>query len=217
LSSFVRASTKLSRSAVAAASTTKFQARSAHHISVPDNEYKRDGAGVTATAESRRAFTYVVAASMGVVAATSAKNLLNQFLDTWTASADVKAMAQLEVEIDGISEGTNVVLKWQGKPLFVRHRTPEEIDIAAKVSMSDLPDQQSDADRVKKPNWLVVLGVCTHLGCVPISHAGNFGGYFCPCHGSHYDTSGRIRQGPAPENLVVPPYKFTDDGLLIVG
>ncbi len=102
-----------------------------------------------------------------------------------------------------------MTFKWQGKPLFVRHRTPEEIEAMSAVDMSKLPDPQADKDRVQagKEKWLVVLGICTHLGCVPLSHAGDFNGYFCPCHGSHYDASGRIRKGPAPLNLALPPYK----------
>lgn len=121
--------------------------------------------------------------------------------------ADVKAMAQLEVDLSAIPEGNNVVLKWQGKPLFVRHRTDAEVSEVRSVETTSLVDPCSDQDRTKQEKWLIVLGICTHLGCVPISHAGDFNGYFCPCHGSHYDASGRIRKGPAPLNLEVPPYK----------
>jgi len=106
--------------------------------------------------------------------------------------------------------------KWRGKPLFVRHRTENEIAAEEAVDINTLRDQQTDGDRVVQPEWLIVLGICTHLGCVPIANAGNFGGYYCPCHGSHYDASGRIRQGPAPLNLEVPPYEF-QGSLVIVG
>jgi ubiquinol-cytochrome c reductase iron-sulfur subunit len=99
-----------------------------------------------------------------------------------------------------------VTLKWRGKPLFIRHRTDKEIQLARSVPMSDLIHKESDEDRVKEAKWLVVLGVCTHLGCVPIPNQGEYNGYYCPCHGSHYDTSGRIRKGPAPLNLEVPPH-----------
>ncbi|MCO5577666.1 hypothetical protein L7F22_031497 [Adiantum nelumboides] len=106
----------------------------------------------------------------------------------------------------------------QGIPVFVRHRTQEEIDEANKVEVNSLRDPQKDSDRVKRPEWLVMLGVCTHLGCVPIGEAGDYGGWYCPCHGSHYDISGRIRRGPAPLNLEVPEYDFNDDeGKLIIG
>jgi ubiquinol-cytochrome c reductase iron-sulfur subunit len=116
-----------------------------------------------------------------------------------------------------VSLGKNVVFKWRGKPLFVRHRTQEEIDEVNGVDVATLRDPQPDSDRVVKPEWLILIGVCTHLGCVPIANAGEFGGYFCPCHGSHYDASGRIRKGPAPENLEIPTYEFPEDNMLVVG
>jgi ubiquinol-cytochrome c reductase iron-sulfur subunit len=111
---------------------------------------------------------------------------------------------------------------WRGKPVFVRYRTAEEIEIAEQTSLSDLKDPQADADRVQKSQWLVMIGICTHLGCIPLGQKvgepkGEFGGWFCPCHGSHYDTSGRIRKGPAPENLSIPPYAFLDDTSIKIG
>merc|ERR1719329_1623614 len=112
--------------------------------------------------------------------------------------------------------GSTITVKWRGKPVFIRHRTDEEIAVEAAVSMGSLKDPQTDAERAPDAEWLVVLGICTHLGCVPISNAGDYGGWFCPCHGSHYDGSGRIRKGPAPLNLEVPPYKLAD-GKLIIG
>jgi len=127
------------------------------------------------------------------------------------------AMAKVEVKLGAIPEGKNVIVKWQGKPVFIRHRTSEEIEEANQVDMKALRDPQTDADRVIKPEWLVMLGICTHLGCVPIGEAGDFGGWFCPCHGSHYDISGRIRKGPAPLNLEIPQYDFTDSETLLIG
>lgn len=134
-----------------------------------------------------------------------------------SASADVLALAKIEIKLNEIPEGKNVTFKWRGKPLFIRHRTAEEISVEQSVAVGTLRDAQHDNERCQKPEWLVVLGVCTHLGCVPIANSGDFGGYYCPCHGSHYDASGRIRKGPAPLNLEVPPYTFPEEGLLIVG
>lgn len=134
-----------------------------------------------------------------------------------SASADVLALAKIEIKLSDIPEGKSVTFKWRGKPLFVRHRTGAEISTEQSVNVGDLRDPQPDDARCKNPEWLVVLGVCTHLGCVPIANAGDFGGYYCPCHGSHYDASGRIRKGPAPLNLEVPEYSFPEDNLLIVG
>lgn len=137
-------------------------------------------------------------------------------ISSWSASKDVLAMAKIEVNLNDIPAGKNVVLKWRGKPLFVKHRTADEIAREVKVDVSTLRDPQTDEERTQKPEWLVLLGVCTHLGCVPIAGQGDYGGYYCPCHGSHYDGSGRIRKGPAPLNLEIPEYEFQGD-LLIVG
>lgn len=134
-----------------------------------------------------------------------------------SASADVLALAKIEIKLSDIPEGKSMTFKWRGKPLFVRHRTASEISAEESVNVSELRDPQPDNARCQRPEWLVVLGVCTHLGCVPIANAGDFGGYYCPCHGSHYDASGRIRKGPAPLNLEVPAYQFPEDNLLIVG
>jgi ubiquinol-cytochrome c reductase iron-sulfur subunit len=141
--------------------------------------------------------------------------MLKQFVATMAPAADVLALASAEFETGAIAEGTTLTVKWRGKPVFIRHRTETEIATEAAVGLGELKDPQTDADRAVDPKWLVVLGVCTHLGCVPISGAGEFGGWFCPCHGSHYDTSGRIRRGPAPLNLEVPPYKFNGDKLVV--
>ena len=151
----------------------------------------------------------------GVVVAHATKSTVVDFLSTLSASADVLALSKIEVDLSVIPEGKNIVVKWRGKPLFVRHRTQEEIDLAHDIDITTLRDPQHDDDRVVRPEWLILMGVCTHLGCVPIANAGDFGGYFCPCHGSHYDTSGRIRKGPAPLNLEVPPYEFNDETLVV--
>jgi ubiquinol-cytochrome c reductase iron-sulfur subunit len=137
-------------------------------------------------------------------------------------SQDVLALASTEVDISHIEAGQAITVKWRGKPVFIRHRTPEEIKAAEDVNLSNLRDPQADDQRVQKPEWLIVVGVCTHLGCVPQGQKpseprGQFGGWFCPCHGSEYDTSGRIRRGPAPLNLAVPVYTFESDTLVKIG
>merc|ERR1712048_1326447 len=147
----------------------------------------------------------------------SGKKLVHDIVGTMSASADVLAVSQAEVDLSTIPEGKSVTLKWRGKPLFIRHRTQEEIDQVRAVSLDTLRDPESDQDRVKNDKFLVSLGICTHLGCVPIANAGDFGGYYCPFHGSHYDGSGRIRKGPAPLNLEIPPYEFTSDSVIVVG
>lgn len=139
-----------------------------------------------------------------------------QFVASMSASADVLALASAEFDVGAVAEGTTLTVKWRGKPVFIRHRTEDEIAREAKVNLSELKDPQADSERYQDPKWLIVLGICTHLGCVPISGAGDYGGWFCPCHGSHYDTSGRIRRGPAPLNLELPPYKL-EGGKLLVG
>lgn len=167
--------------------------------------------------DKTRNISYFMVGSMGLLSAAGAKSTVEAFLSSMSASADVLAMAKVEVKLGAIPEGKNVIVKWQGKPVFIRHRTAEEIDEANEIDVKSLRDPQTDSDRVVKPEWLVMLGICTHLGCVPIGEAGDFGGWFCPCHGSHYDISGRIRKGPAPLNLEIPAYDFTDDETLLVG
>lgn len=165
-----------------------------------------------------RAFAYFMVGSSGVLTALATKNTVIGYLKHFSASADVLALAKVEVDLGQIPEGRNLIIKWRGKPVFIRHRTQEEIDEARSVPLSELRDKEADEQRTKKPEWLVMLGVCTHLGCVPIGEAGDFGGWFCPCHGSHYDISGRIRKGPAPLNLEVPEYEFIEnDSKLLIG
>lgn len=137
-------------------------------------------------------------------------------------SADVLALSSTEVDLSAVEVGQAITVMWRGKPVFVRHRTPEEISQAEAVPLGELVDPQADTERVKKPEWLIVVGVCTHLGCVPLGTKptepkGDYNGWFCPCHGSHYDTSGRIRKGPAPLNLQVPEYVFTSDTAVRIG
>ena len=197
-------------------------ARCSHtDLTVPDfTEYRRESTRDSrepATDLGRKAFTYLVVAGGGVATAHGTKNLVIDFISSMGATADVLALAKIEVDLSAIPEGKNAVFKWQGKPLFVRHRSQDEIDSVKGTDIKALRDPQHDDDRVQRPEWLILIGVCTHLGCVPIANAGDFGGYFCPCHGSHYDASGRIRKGPAPANLEVPKYVFQSDELLIVG
>jgi len=190
---------------------------------VPDFTYYRrtstkdSAARSEETAGDRMAFTYLLGAGAGVTGALAATSVVNTFISSMSASADVLALAKIEINLSDVPEGKAATFKWRGKPLFIRNRSDAEIAKEQAVDPATLRDPESDADRVKDPKYLVVIGVCTHLGCVPIANAGDFGGYYCPCHGSHYDASGRIRKGPAPLNLEVPYYEFTDDGLLIVG
>ncbi len=163
----------------------------------------------------QRVASYTVLAGGGAVVAYGAKNVVHGFVKYLAPSAAVMSFAKVEVDISSIPEGKNVVIKFRNKPLFVRHRTAEEIESVKETDISTLRDPQHDHERASNPEWLVCMGVCTHLGCVPISHAGDYGGYFCPCHGSHYDASGRIRKGPAPLNLEVPTYEFQDDLLIV--
>ncbi|EEB05583.1 ubiquinol-cytochrome-c reductase complex subunit 5 [Schizosaccharomyces japonicus yFS275] len=167
--------------------------------------------------DAPRVFSYVMVGALGALTAAGAQATVHDFLSSWSASADVLAMSKVEVDLKKIPEGKNLIIKWHGKPVFIRHRTAAEIEEANSVDISTLRDPQPDSARVQKPEWLVMIGVCTHLGCVPIGNAGDYGGWFCPCHGSHYDISGRVRQGPAPTNLEIPPYQLNEDGTIIIG
>ena len=144
------------------------------------------------------------------------------FIKSMSPAEDTLAAGSTEVDISMIEEGQSVTIKWRGKPVFIKKRTKGEIEAAKMVQASDLRDPQDDADRVQKEEWLVLVGVCTHLGCVPLGQKlsdmkGDYDGWYCPCHGSHYDTSGRIRKGPAPTNLDVPPYSFLNDTTIKIG
>ncbi|KAL5724516.1 quinol--cytochrome-c reductase [Ranunculus cassubicifolius] len=166
---------------------------------------------------SKRAFAYFVLTGGRFVYASLIRLLVLKFVLSMSASKDVLAMASLEVDLGSIEPGSTVTVKWRGKPVFIRRRTEEDISLANSVDVGSLRDPQQDSERVKDPEWLIVVGVCTHLGCIPLPNAGDFGGWFCPCHGSHYDISGRIRKGPAPYNLEVPTYSFLDQNKLLIG
>ncbi|MCA6118550.1 ubiquinol-cytochrome c reductase iron-sulfur subunit [Bradyrhizobium sp. WSM 1738] len=166
---------------------------------------------------TRRDFLYV---ATGAVAAVGAAATVWPLVSQMNPDAStVAAGAPIEVDLTPIAEGQDIKVFWRGKPIYISHRTKKQIEEARKVPVSSLPDPQSDEQRVKPGHdqWLVVVGICTHLGCIPISHEGAYDGFFCPCHGSVYDTSGRIRQGPAPTNLVVPPYSFVSDTKIQIG
>lgn len=158
---------------------------------------------------------YIASGAAALVGAGSvAWPLINQMNPD---ASSIAAGAPVEVDLSAIKEGQIVTVKWRGNPIFIRHRTKKEIDEAQAASLDDMKDPQTDAARVKKPEWLVLVGVCTHLGCIPQGHDGPYDGWMCHCHGSIYDTSGRIRQGPAPRNLEVPNYSFASDTKLTVG
>ena len=168
---------------------------------------------------TRRDFLYI---ATGAFTAVGAALATWPFIDQMNPTADVLALASIEVDIAPIEPGQAITVKWRGKPAFLRYRTQKEIDQARADDGAELPDPQNDADRVQKPEWLIMVGVRTNLGCVPLGQKetepkGKFGGWFCPCHGSHYDTSGRIRLGPAPTNLEVPQYAFLDDTTVKLG
>ena len=154
---------------------------------------------------SRRDFLFL---ATGAVAAVGAAGVVWPLIDQMNPDASTLALSSTEVDLSQIAEGQIVTVKWRGGPVFVRHRTLREIKAAEDAPLAELKDPQTDAARVQKPEWLIVSGVCTHLGCVPLGHEGQYEGWKCPCHGSVYDTSGRIRQGPAPQNLFVPEYSF---------
>ncbi len=166
---------------------------------------------------TRRDFLYVATAAAAAVGGAAATwPLISQMNPD---ASTIAAAAPIEVDLAPIAEGQIIQVFWRGKPMFVRHRTTKEIEAARAVDWRTLPDPQSDAERVKDGHdqWLVVIGICTHLGCIPLGHQGQYDGWFCPCHGSVYDTSGRVRRGPAPANLYLPPYAFLSDSKIRIG
>ena len=178
---------------------------------------------------NRRDFLYIATGMAGAVGAAA---FAWPFIDQMRPDASTLALASVEVDVSAVEPGMSLTVKWRGKPVFIRNRTPEEIEAATQVPMAELKDPvarnanltsdapATDVDRSAgegKENWLVMIGVCTHLGCVPLVQAGDFGGWFCPCHGSHYDTAGRIRKGPAPENMAVPTFEFLSDTRVRIG
>ena len=167
----------------------------------------------------RRDFLYLATGAVGAVGTALA---IWPFIDSMNPSADVRALSSIEVDLAPIDVGMRVTFKWRGKPVFVGRRTEREIEEARAVNIDELRDPETDEARVQKPEWLILVGVCTHLGCIPLGQKatdprGDWNGWFCPCHGSHYDTSGRIRKGPAPLNLKVPEYTYLDDTLVRIG
>jgi len=177
---------------------------------------------------NRRDFLYYATAGTGAVAVGAAVwPLVNQM----NPSADVRALSAIRVDVSGVEPGAQMTVKWLGKPVFIRRRTEEEIAEGRAVELSDLPDPLAENENIaadanaadqnrtmdEAGEWLVMMGVCTHLGCVPLGDAGDFGGWFCPCHGSHYDIAGRIRRGPAPRNLPIPPAQFLDETTIQLG
>lgn len=177
---------------------------------------------------TRRDFLYIATGAMGAVGtAAVAWPLVNQM----APDAATRALASIEVDVSSIEPGQAITVKWRGKPVFIRNRTDQEVEEARAVEITELKDpiarnenaeteEATDLNRSAgegKENWIVMIGSCTHLGCVPVGLAGDFNGWFCPCHGSHYDTAGRIRKGPAAENLLVPPYDFVSDDIIKIG
>ncbi len=168
---------------------------------------------------TRRDFLYLATGAVGALGTAAFAWAL---IDSMNPAADVLALSSTDVDLAPVAVGQAITVMWRGKPIFVRHRTPAEIQAAEATPADQLRDPQADSARVQRPQWLVLIGICTHLGCVPLGQRptddrGPFGGWFCPCHGSAYDTSGRIRQGPAPRNLEVPPYTFLSDNRIRIG
>lgn len=169
--------------------------------------------------KTRRDFLVLASGAAGAMGAGS---FIYPFVSSMNPAADVTAAAEVDIDLKSIQVGQAITVMWRGKPVFIRRRTADEIQKEENVDVASFPDPETDKDRIIKPEWLVVVGVCTHLGCVPSGQKptdsrGDYGGWFCPCHGSAYDVSGRIRQGPAPKNLTVPPYMFLDDTTLRIG
>ena len=179
---------------------------------------KVDTSSQETVGQTRRDFLLLSTAAAGVVGGCAA---LWPFVNSMNPAADTLALSTTEVDISPIVEGQSITVVWRGNPVFIRHRTPREIKEAQDTKMGDLKDPQDDKERAIKPEYLVMVGVCTHLGCIPGNKAsdakGDYNGWFCPCHGSHYDASGRIRKGPAPKNLAIPPYKYLNDKTILIG
>ena len=163
---------------------------------------------------NRRDFLFTASYTIGAVGLGAT---IWPFIDQMNPDSSVKALATTEVDLSQIEPGKSITVLWRGKPVFIKRRTESEISEAQSVKLEELKHPEKDQDRVKKPEWLVMLGICTHLGCVPLADKGEYKGWFCPCHGSHYDTSGRIRKGPAPVNMEVPKYTFIDDNTIKIG
>nr|CAF03601.1 ubiquinol-cytochrome C reductase iron-sulfur subunit [Polytomella sp. Pringsheim 198.80] len=192
--------------------TSKLSVTPTHKIEYDEHSHSRKAPGTEG-----RPFAYLVLTGGRFVYASAARLAIIKVLMTLSAAADTMALSSLEVDLSTIEEGSTVTVKWRGKPVFIRYRTEAEIARAAADDVASMKDIQKDVDRTINPKYLVIIGICTHLGCVPIAGAGNYDGWFCPCHGSHYDISGRIREGPAPFNLEVPQYRYTAEQKIIIG
>ncbi len=184
-----------------------------------NSKTKPEASSESAEDSGRRDFIVVATCAMGAVGAAAVAWPL---IDQMNPAADTLALASTEVDVSRIAEGQAITVTWRGKPVFIRHRSADEIARANATDSAELRDPEEDEARVKRPELLVLVGVCTHLGCVPLGQKtgevkGDYDGWFCPCHGSHYDTSGRIRKGPAPTNLEVPPYSFLSDKVIRIG
>ena len=180
---------------------------------------QKDGPTSMENRGSRRDFLYLSSITVGGIGVAS---FMWPFIKSMNPAEDTLSLGTTEVDISNVNEGQSITVKWRGMPVFIRKRTQEEINEANNVDIASLKDPMQDAERVQKPEWLILIGVCTHLGCVPLGQKttdikGEYNGWFCPCHGSHYDTSGRVRKGPAPDNLPVPPYKFIGNSKILIG
>lgn len=206
-----------------AALTTKFNSRQFSSITPGVDEFKStDGYFDYVQKDQKdsldptgRTHHYLILGGAKVMYASLGRITALRIVGSLSASADVLALGTVEVDLAGIEEGKCLTAVWRGKPVFVQNRTEAQIASAVNDDTADMRDPQTDAERVKDPKWMIVLGICTHLGCVPLTGMGEYGGWFCPCHGSHYDTSGRIRKGPAPLNLEIPEYYINGNTLLL--
>jgi ubiquinol-cytochrome c reductase iron-sulfur subunit len=238
---------KLNAAARSFATTPSLESKlpALHELGSVDHSFEEDRIDRVAEPE-RRAFTYLMLSTVRFAYASTARLLVVKFVASMSASAEVLALAFSEFDLSEVPLGETITVKWRGKPVFIRHRTEEEIAEESIVPMAELRDQENDTDRCIKPEFMIVLGICVrindafrvlirrlifsnfficnllknlqpHLGCVPTPMAGDYNGWFCPCHGSHYDTSGRIRKGPSPLNLEVPPYKFIEENVILMG
>jgi ubiquinol-cytochrome c reductase iron-sulfur subunit len=201
----------------------------AREVKEDENDMAKKAAATAVAEPTRRDFLFVSTGALGAVGTAA---LVWPFVDQMNPDATTRALASIEVDVSSIEEGQAITVKWRGKPVFIRNRTAKEVEEAGKVDLGDLKDpvarnnnpaaaeQATDKNRSGgegRENWIVMVGSCTHLGCVPVGLSGDFGGWFCPCHGSHYDTAGRIRKGPAPMNLEVPVFAFISDTTIRIG
>lgn len=187
-----------------------------HELGSVDTAFYTDRVNKVAEPE-RRAFAYLMLASVRFAYASFARLLVIKVVASISISAATAALATADFDLSDVEFGETITVMWRGKPIFIRRRKPAEVEEVRSVPLEHLRDQESDEERVQDQEWAVVLAICPHLGCVPVPNAGEFNGWFCPCHGSHYDISGRIRKGPSPLNLEVPPHSFLDAKNILIG